>query len=81
MKRNMGVLDRTVRVFVVAPTLIGIGVIVGSASAASWILYGFAAVMVLTSAVGFCPTYRLLGITTAGAGSRWCGSCRVPLTR
>jgi hypothetical protein len=81
MTRNMGVLDRIARVFVVAPVLIGIGVVVGPASAASWILYGFAGVMVLTSAIGFCPTYRLLGINTVGAGSRLCDGCRVPLAR
>ena len=81
MTRNMGVLDRIIRVFVVAPALIGIGVAVGPASVASWILYTFAGVVVLTSAVGFCPTYRVLGITTMGFGSRMCRGCRVPLPR
>ena len=81
MTRNMGALDRTLRLFIAAPALVGIGWSVGPASPASWLLYAFAGVMVLTSVVGFCPTYRLLGVTTVGAGARWCRSCRIATHR
>ena len=81
MTRNMGLIDRCLRLFLVAPALIGIGVAVGPAATASWVLYALAGVMVLTSAVGHCPTYRLLGITTVGAGSRLCAGCRVRVAR
>ena len=81
MTRNMGLMDRCLRLFLVAPVLIGIGVAVGPAATASWVLYAVAGVMVLTSVVGYCPTYRLVGTSTVGLGPRTCGGCRVRVAR
>ena len=81
MTRNIGALDRCVRLFLVAPALVGVGLALGPASTTSWVLYALAGLMVLTSAVGHCPTYRLLGLTTVGMGRRMCGSCRVRVAR
>jgi hypothetical protein len=61
MKRNMGGLDRIIR--------LGLAVVLGYlAFTASgiwvWLAGGLAAVMLVTSAVGFCPLYVLFGIST-----------------
>ncbi len=65
MKRNMGALDRLVRTFVVAPalTVLGLGVS-QQGTLPSIVALALAVVMLVTSAVGFCPTYVLLGIST-----------------
>ncbi|MCM0619494.1 YgaP family membrane protein [Nocardioides bruguierae] len=65
--RNMGLLDRRVRGFVIAPLLLVIGVLVGPVGVASIILYVLAAVMAATSAVGVCPLYAPFRLST-GAG-------------
>jgi Protein of unknown function (DUF2892) len=58
MKKNEGGLDRAVRV------LIGLGLIslvfVGPQSAWGWV----GIVPLLTGIVGFCPAYRLFGLST-----------------
>lgn len=64
MKVNMGSIDRLVRALVVAPVAIVIAVIVGVGSVAGIVLLVFAAVMLATSAVGFCPLYTLIGLDT-----------------
>jgi hypothetical protein len=67
MIRNMGTADRSIRVVLgVAAVLVSVffawgslvGTIVGVA------LLVFAGIMLVTAAVGFCPTYRLLHIST-----------------
>ena len=68
MKRNMGTVDRLLRAFVAAPTLILVGLFLG------WSVLGVAAfvvagVMVATSATGFCPGYVPFGISTRGGVS------------
>ena len=67
MKVNMGSIDRIVRTFVVAPVAIVVGVVVGAGSVAGIVLFALAAVMLATSAVGFCPLYKLLGLDTCSA--------------
>jgi hypothetical protein len=64
MLHNMGTVDRLIRTFLVAPAAIVAAVLVGPASAGGIVLFVVAAVMVGTSAVGFCPLYRLFGIST-----------------
>ncbi len=67
MERNEAKLDRVVRgVAAVAAALAAIAV--GPASGAGITLLVVAVVMAGTAATGFCPLYRLLGIST----------CRVP---
>jgi len=65
VKINMGSADRKLRAFVVAPVLIVAGLLVGPAGWLAIVLYILAAVMLATSAVGFCPLYALLGLRSS----------------
>ena len=60
MSRNISTIDRGLRSFLVAPAAIVIAFVVGAGSAGGIVLFVLAAVMLATSAVGFCPLYRLL---------------------
>ena len=66
MSRNMSNLDRRLRTFVVAPVAIVIAILVGAGSIAGILLFAVAAIMLATSAIGFCPLYTLLHIDTRG---------------
>lgn len=66
MSRNMSTLDRALRSFLVAPAAIVVAFVVGAGSVGGIALCALAAVMVGTSAAGFCPLYRLLHIDTRG---------------
>lgn len=63
MKKNMGILDRVLRtaLAVVIAVLYFAGSITGTAAI---ILGIFAVVFLLTSSVGFCPLYAMLGMST-----------------
>lgn len=63
MKRNMGNLDRGIRLAIAA--IIAVLIVTGTVSGALAIVLGvLAAVFVLTSAIGFCPLYAPFGIST-----------------
>jgi hypothetical protein len=64
MTRNMGRWDRLIRAFLVAPLLIVAAVAVGAGSILGIVLLVLAGVMLATSAVGYCPLYRLVGLST-----------------
>lgn len=64
MSRNVGTLDRVLRI-VVGAILIAL-VFVGPKTAWGWI----GLIPLVTAFVGFCPAYRLLGICTAARESR-----------
>jgi hypothetical protein len=64
MSVNMGSIDRLLRAVVVAPAAVVIAIVVGVGSVAGIVLLALAAVMLATSAVGFCPLYRVLRIDT-----------------
>jgi len=64
MERNMSTLDRVVRSLLVAPAALAGAYLIGSGTAAGLALVVIAAVMLLTSAVGYCPLYALLRIRT-----------------
>ncbi len=66
MTRNMSNLDRGLRAFVVAPAAVIAAVLVGAGSVGGILVLVLAAVMLATSAVGFCPLYTLLHINTNG---------------
>lgn len=68
MSINMGSIDRLVRAFVIAPAAIVVAIVVGAGSVAGIVLLAVGAVMLATSAVGFCPLYRVLGIDTRSHG-------------
>ena len=63
MKKNMGSLDRTVRIIVAAlvAVLYFMGMIQGTSAI---ILSVLAVVLLLTSSVSFCPIYAIFGINT-----------------
>jgi len=67
MTKNMGVIDRIVRLLLVAVVifLYARGTISGTTAI---ILGVVAAVFFLTSAVGFCPLYVPLKLSTKGKG-------------
>jgi hypothetical protein len=66
MKKNMGNIDRIVRILiaVVAAYLFLGGVVTGTGGI---ILMLIAAIFLLTSLVSFCPLYTVLGISTCPA--------------
>ena len=66
MSRNMSNLDRGLRSFLIAPVAIILAVVVGAGSIGGILLFALAAIMLGTSAVGFCPLYTLLHINTRG---------------
>ena len=68
MTRNMGTLDRGLRVFVVAPIAIVLAFVIGAGTVGGVILFVVAGIMLVSSAVAFCPTYTLLGISTYPSG-------------
>ena len=61
MSKNMNILDRRVRTFLVAPAAVVIGILVGPGSIGAIVLYAIAAIMLATSAVGYCPLYSVFG--------------------
>ena len=67
MHTNESSLDRVVRL-VVAVVATVLGVVVGAGSVGGVLLFVVAAIMLVTAAVGFCPLYRIFGIST----------CKVP---
>ena len=66
MTRNMSNLDRGLRALVVAPVAIVLAIVVGAGSLGGILLFALAAIMLATSAVGFCPLYALLHLNTRG---------------
>jgi len=66
MTRNLSRLDRGLRALVVAPAAVVAALLVGAGSIAGVALFALAAMMLTTSAIGFCPLYRLLHIDTGG---------------
>ena len=63
MKKNMGVVDRTIRT--ILALVVGYLIVTGKLSGILGILLGvFAFVFLITSAIGFCPLYTALGVCT-----------------
>lgn len=66
MTRNMSNLDRGLRTFVVAPVAIVVAILLGAGSVAGIVLFALAAIMLATSAAGYCPLYTLFHVNTRG---------------
>jgi nitrate/TMAO reductase-like tetraheme cytochrome c subunit len=66
MSRNLSNLDRGLRAFVMAPVAIILAVLVGAGSIVGILLFALAAIMLATSAVGFCPLCALFRFDTRG---------------
>lgn len=68
MQRNVGTIDRTIRIIV--GLVLSAFAFVGPAN--PWFLLGL--VPLATGLIGYCPLYALLGITTKKA----CTACTTP---
>ena len=66
MKSNEGTIDRIIRAVVGVAALLG-AFALGSGSIAFVLLLVVGAILLVTAAVGFCPLYRMLGISTRPA--------------
>jgi hypothetical protein len=65
MKKNMGTIDRAIRVLLAI--VIGILYLTGNISGTAAIILGILAVIfILTSVIGFCPLYMPFNISTIG---------------
>lgn len=65
MKKNMGILDRLLRTTLAV--IVGILYLTGQLTGTAAIILGvFAVIFLVTSSVGYCPAYALLGISTLG---------------
>jgi len=60
---NEGVLDRGLRITVAMVALVA-GLAIGVGSVVGIVLLAVAAIMFLTGVVGFCPLYRIFGVST-----------------
>lgn len=69
MKKNMGTVDRAMRIIVAL--IIGILLIFGQISGTLAVVLGiFLIMLLLTSAIGWCPLYIPLGISTRKPGGK-----------
>jgi hypothetical protein len=66
MSTNESTLDRIIRGIVGAIALV-VAVVVGVGSVGGILLIVVGGILVVTAAVGFCPLYRILGLSTAKA--------------
>ena len=66
MKRNEGTIDRVIRV-VLGVAAVGAAAAIGIGSLWGIVLLVVAAVLLVTAVVGFCPLYRLVGMSTCPA--------------
>jgi uncharacterized membrane protein YtjA (UPF0391 family) len=66
MKKNMGTVDRAIRVIVAI--IVGVLYFMGQISGTAAIILGvIAIVFVLTSLTSSCPLYTVVGISTTGS--------------
>jgi hypothetical protein len=66
MKANMGSADKIIRIIIAL--IFGVLYFTGTVSGTlGYVLLGLGGVFVLTSAIGFCPLYTILGVRTCPA--------------
>jgi hypothetical protein len=63
MNKNVSNTDRVIRVVIAIAAVLG-AFAVGASSVLGIILFVVAAIMLVTAVVGFCPLYRLFGLST-----------------
>ncbi len=63
MKKNMGMVDKTIRVIIAAVIALFyyLGIISGTLAI---VLMIFSIIFIVTSLIGFCPLYPILGMNT-----------------
>jgi type IV secretory pathway TrbD component len=64
MTTNESTVDRAIRLLVAVVAAV-VAFVVGAGSALGIVLLVVAAIMLVTAAVGFCPLYRVFGISTS----------------
>lgn len=69
MTTNEGTVDRIIRAVLGVAALIG-AVAVGIGTVAGIVMLVLGGILVVTAAVGFCPLYRVLGISTCPVPKR-----------
>jgi fatty acid desaturase len=69
MGTNESGLDRIIRL-VIAVVAVIVAFAAGAGSVLGIILFVVAAIMLVTAAVGFCPLYRIFGLSTNRAAAR-----------
>lgn len=70
MTTNEGTVDRSIRALLGVVAVVG-AALIGVGSAPGIALLVVAGILLVTAAVGFCPLYRVFGVST----------CRVPAGR
>jgi hypothetical protein len=70
VQTNESTIDRGIRIVIALAAVIG-AFAVGAGSVVGIVLFVVALIMVATAAVGFCPLYRIFGLST----------CKVPARR
>ena len=63
MRTNVGNTDRVIRLVLAAVAAV-LGFVVGAGSVLGILLFVVAAIMLGTAAVGFCPIYGVLGLSS-----------------
>ena len=63
MEKNMNGVDRIIRI-IIAIAAVGGAAAVGFGSIGAWLLLVVGGIMLVTAAVGFCPLYRVFGVST-----------------
>ncbi len=65
MKKNMGAIDRVLRI--ILAIIVAVLYLTGNISGVAAIVLGIVAfIFIVTAAVGFCPLYALLHLSTIG---------------
>jgi len=68
MTRNEGTLDRVIRLVLAVAAAAG-AVAVGLGTVLGVVLAVVAVILLVTAAVGFCPLYRVMGLSTCPVGT------------
>jgi len=68
MKKNMGAIDKTIRILI-AIAIIGLYVAHVISGAVAIVLLILSAIFIVTSLIGFCPLYCPFGISTGRKGA------------
>jgi len=70
MSKNESNPDRIIRIFAAMAVVIA-AIAVGASSVLGVILFLVATILVVTAAVGFCPLYRVLGLSTHNSAPKF----------
>ncbi len=64
MSKNMGLVDRALRLLLVTPAAIVLALVIGAGTVGGIVLFVVAGIMLATSSTGYCPNYTWIGIST-----------------